>query len=161
MDVFTQQKRIRRIHSQRTLDVVRSVGDIFGEIGVQDFRIVEQFCEPPQTPIYQDEIIYPDLLVVYLSPAWNILWVEVKARHTLSSIRSLDERLEHLRGLVASGDFDCHTHHMLNGKIPLEIIKSAGVHTAGVYGTKRGGFRIYRTERLRESYFDLSSKPRN
>ena len=119
---------------------------LFSELGISDYQVEHRFIAPRGNP--PREGICPDLIVAFKNHLFNLLIIEAIARMNREGSIKLEHQIDYLRHFVQPPGQDC-LYYLLEERISRETIKSCGIITAGVYSTKQGGFRIYRTERLR------------
>lgn len=141
------QERKRNLHRSFLEDLSDMLlPKLFLELGISDYKIKNTFVEPRSNPPFKEEIS-PDLVIAYTNPDLNLLLVEAKISSKLVARRNLDEELSFLKS-YAEGSTGT-LYEILGQKVPLEALQSCGILSVGIYRTKKGKFKIYRTEKLR------------
>ena len=144
------EERFRQEHSRFLRNLSTGLlPRLFSEVGVMDYEVVQKFLEPTGNP--PSEEVSPDLVVYYSSPssASNLLIVEAKLHVSHTAREKLDNTLVYFRHFVDSHEGQESLHYILEGALPMETLASCRVTSAVVFGTKQGGFKLYRSERLR------------
>jgi hypothetical protein len=147
-EIRINEQRKRECHSRFLRDLsTYLLSSLFLELGIADYKVGQVFIEPRMPP-WRGEVS-PDLVIAYNDHSPNLLIVEAKVRLSRSCSRKMEEQLSYLRHFVESPSGNESLYHLLEEKIPIETIYSCGIVTAGVYATKHGRFKVYRTERIR------------
>lgn len=121
---------------------------LFLELGIENYRVIERFIEPGKN--LGITTTTPDLVILYLSQSWNVLLVEAKTSIGSYSISRLEEQLNSFKGFVdSSGRANKSLYYILENRVPFRVLQACGIRIAGVYGTKKGSFKVIHSETLR------------